>query len=350
MQPNTVGGSNMVRIGIVGIGFMGMIHYLAAQKLRGGAVTAICSRDLTKLSGDWRGIRGNFGPPGEQMNLDHLTKYSNYDDMLDDPDIDMIDICNPTGAHPSTAIKALNAGKHVLVEKAIALSVADADKMVSVAQNAGKFLMVAHVLPFFPEFRFAYDANLEKRYGKLLGGHFKRVISKPDWSSAISDAAAMGGPAVDLHIHDTHYIGLLAGVPKAVQSVGLHTNGIVNYLSTAYHYPEGGPTITCTSGAIAAAGRPFAHGYELYFEQATLSYDSGGVPLTVYQADGSTEQPTLGSGDAVEAFTAELQTAADGVANNQLPPLLSAQLARDALALCHAECQSVVTGQVVPLS
>ena len=54
---------------IVSIGFMGMIHYLAARKLTDAKVTAICSRDPKKLAGDWRGIRGNFGPPGTVMDL-----------------------------------------------------------------------------------------------------------------------------------------------------------------------------------------------------------------------------------------------------------------------------------------
>ncbi len=52
----------MVRIGIVGIGFMGRIHFLAAQRLAGATVTAICSRDAAKRAGDWRTTRGNFGP------------------------------------------------------------------------------------------------------------------------------------------------------------------------------------------------------------------------------------------------------------------------------------------------
>src|SRR3954471_9898401 len=111
----------MVRIGLVGIGFMGMIHYLAARKLRGAQVTALCSRDKNKLAGDWRGIQGNFGPRGEQMDLSGVKKYERLDDLLADPDIDLIDVCNPTHLHPDTALRALRAGKHVLVEKAIAL-------------------------------------------------------------------------------------------------------------------------------------------------------------------------------------------------------------------------------------
>src|SRR5437867_8347918 len=111
----------MIRIGIVGIGFMGMIHYLGARKVLGAKVTALCSRDKKKLDGDWRSIQGNFGPRGEMMDLSGLKKYQKLDDLLADKDIDLVDVCNPTDLHPATAIKALEAGKHVLVEKAIAL-------------------------------------------------------------------------------------------------------------------------------------------------------------------------------------------------------------------------------------
>src|SRR5262245_48556194 len=121
----------MVRIGIVGIGFMGMIHYLAARKLHGAQVTALCSRDKKKLDGDWTSIQGNFGPRGEQMDLGGIKKYARLEDMLADKDIDLIDVCNPTHLHPETALKALAAGKHVLVEKAIALEAKDADAMVA---------------------------------------------------------------------------------------------------------------------------------------------------------------------------------------------------------------------------
>lgn len=337
----------MVRIGIVGLGFMGYIHYLAAQKLKGATVAAVCSRDPVKLSGDWRSIRGNFGPPGTQMDLSGVKKYPALADLLADPDIDLVDICNPTTNHPDTAIRALKAGKHVLVEKAIALTTADADAMVAAAKQAGKLLMVAHVLPFFPEFAFAYDAVRTGRFGKLVGGHLTRVIAKPDWSAAIGDADATGGPAVDLHIHDTHFVGLIAGMPKAVSSTGLVNGGSVDYLTTNYLYGPGGPALSCSSGAVAMSGRQFVHGFELYFEKATLSHSSGGVPLTVFTPDGKSEQPTLGDGDPITSFAAEIQTAVDAVKSGQMPALLSGQLARDALVLCFKEIESVKTGAVV---
>ncbi len=338
----------MVRIGIVGLGFMGRIHFLASQHLNGAKVAAVCSRDSAKLAGDWRNTRGNFGPEPGHVDLTGIKTYAAVTDLLADPEIDLIDICTVTDQHAALAIQALKAGKHVLVEKAIALSTSDADAMVSAAHSAGKLLMVAHVLPFFPEFKFAAEAIRSGKYGKLLAAHFKRMIAKPDWSADIGDAAKTGGPAVDLHIHDTHFIGLVCGVPKQVFAVGSVEKDAVTYLTTSYLYGPGGPAVTCSSGAVCMSGRPFAHGFEIYLEKASLLYDSSGTPLTLLTVNGESSQPQLvGGGDPLSAFTDEIQTAVNGVASGKEPDLLSGQLARDALVLCHRECDSVKTGKIV---
>jgi predicted dehydrogenase len=314
-------------------------------------VTAICSRDPKKRAGDWRGIQGNFGPPGEKLKLKGVKGYEHLDEMLADPDIDLIDVCNPTHLHPQTAIKALQAGKHVLVEKAIALQPQEADQMLNAARAAGKLFMVAHVLPFVPEFAHAAQTIREGTHGKLLAAHFERVISKPDWSSDIGDASKTGGPAVDLHIHDTHFIGLVAGVPGRVFSTGVVENDTVVHLTTQYLYGSGGPCISCTSGALAMKGRPFIHAFEIFLEKATLLYRLGATPLTLLTAKGKAKKVKLkGADDPIKAFTAELQAAVDGVKKGQEPDLLSAKLARDALVLCYKECESVKTGKAVSIS
>jgi predicted dehydrogenase len=327
---------------------MGMTHYRAAARLRGVAVTALCSRDPKKLAGDWRGIRGNFGDPGDQVDVSQLKRYERFDDLLADADVDLVDICSPPDRHEPMAVAALKAGKHVLVEKPIAPEPRAADRMVAAARSAGRLLMVAHVLPFFPEFAFAAWAVRGGAYGHLLGAHFKRVISRPDWSAEIGDAGKTGGPAIDLHIHDTHFIGLLAGVPGRVFASGvLGDDGAVRYLTTQYLYGPGGPAVSCSSGAVAMKSRPFVHGFEIYLEKATLVYESGAQPLTVLPPDGPPTQPDLPGGDYLTAFAAEMQAAADGVAGGKEPDLLSGQLARDALVLCHKEIESVKTADPV---
>src|SRR5437660_4062026 len=157
----------MVRIGIVGIGFMGMIHYLAARQLADGRVVALCSRDPRKRAGDWTSIQGNFGPRGTRMDLSGQATYADLDGLLADPHVDLVDLCVPNDEHARLAIRALGAGKHVLVEKPIALTTADADVMVAAAKASGKLLMVGHVLPFFPEFAYAREAIASGRLGRL---------------------------------------------------------------------------------------------------------------------------------------------------------------------------------------
>src|SRR5580765_4097344 len=340
----------MIRIGIIGIGFMGMTHFEGARKLKGAKVTAVSTRDPKKLAGDWTSIQGNFGPRGGHVDLSKVKKFSDYEALLADPDIDLVDICLPTDQHEKVALAALAAGKHTLVEKSIALDVKAADRMVTAAVKAKRLLMVAHVLPFFPEFQFAAEAIASGKFGKLRTAHFRRVISKPDWSQDMADLRKTGGPGIDLHIHDNHFIGLTCGLPKAVYSRGILEHGFAQYLATQYLYDDPEKTVTCLSGGISAPGLAFAHGYEINLERATLLYDFntlGGEPilnrpLTLLTADGKTTTPKLKAGaEWCAAFTDELQVAVDGVRDGKEPPLLAGSLARDALKLCYLEAKSI---------
>ena len=218
--------------------------------------------------------------------------------------------------------------------------------------------MVGHVLPFFPEFAFAKEAIGSGRFGKLRAAHLTRVIARADWSSGIADADRSGGPAVDLHIHDTHFIGLVCGVPRAVHSRGVVDHGTVVHLTTQYLFDDANLAVSSVSGALSQQGRPFAHGFEFYLEEATLSFEFANLaghghlatPLSVILADGTVDRPELpGSGDPVEAFVAELAAAVEAVATGIPCPTLSGELACQALKLCHAEVESATTGREVAI-
>lgn len=347
----------MVGIGIIGVGFMGMTHFEGACSIDGGRVTAISTRNPKKLAGDWSSIQGNFGPPGsESTDLTGVNTHADYHDLLADESVDLVDICLPTDRHEQVAIEALQAGKHVLVEKPISIDLEAAERMVQAADKAGRLLMVAQVLPFFPEFRWARDCVAGGQYGKLQAAAFRRVITPPTWSKDISDFRKLGGWGVDLHIHDNHYIGLLCGVPKAVFSRGLLKEDLVNHVSTQYVFDDPDLTVSCVSGGIASAGLKFAQSFEMILEGATIQFDAGTYgddwvvnrPLTLITDDGTIETPDPGgSGEWCAPFTDELQAAVEGVASGQAPRVLSGELARDALRLCHAEAESIRTGEVV---
>ena len=344
----------MIHVGIAGIGFMGMTHYHAYQQIRGVRVAALCEQDPQRLAGDWRSIKGNFGPQGQIMDLGGIARYADLDPMLADPKLDLIDICLPPAWHAKVTIAALRAGKHVFCEKPIALSPADAGRMVDTARQVGKLLMIGHALPFFPEYRFAYEAIQSGKYGKLLGGHFKRIISDPDWLPDFYNPEKVGGPMLDLHVHDAHFIRLVCGMPRAVQSVGTMRGEVVERFSTQFLF-DPPRTVTATSGVINQQGRPFTHGYEIYLEKATLFFDYMAIPtsgdavtpLTVLLENGKVLRPKLGSGDPTQAFVAELGEVVRAIRGNVASPLLAGELARDAVILCRKQTESVIRGRAV---
>ncbi|MFH1923050.1 MAG: Gfo/Idh/MocA family oxidoreductase [Planctomycetota bacterium] len=340
----------MINVGIAGLGFMGMTHYNAYKKVAGAKVAAICETDPVRLSGDWRSIQGNFGPQGEIVDLEGIAQHPTLEEMLADPSIDMVDVCLPPSLHAVTSIAASKAGKHVLCEKAIALKPEDAVAMVEAAKTAGKLLMIAHVLPFVPEYNFAYKKITSGEYGRLLGGHFSRLISDPLWLKDFYDPDGCGGPMVDLHIHDAHFIRLLCGMPKAVHSVGRMRGEVAEFFSTQFLFDDPSLVVTATCGAINQQGRPFTHGYEIHLEQAAILFESfTETPLTVLTEDGKVEKPDLGSPDMLDAFPLELEEAIRCVENNTPSELLDGSLARDALILGHRETQSIVERKTVEI-
>lgn len=352
-----------MRVGIAGIGFMGWMHWLAYQRSEAASVGAIWSRSEAKRAGDWRDIQGNFGPPGEQVDLSGVSTYATMEEMLADPEIDLIDICLPPHLHRSAAEAAFKAGKHVLCEKPLALSADDCDALVQAANQASRLLLVAQVLPWFPEYTKAISIVQGGEYGKLIGGTFKRVISDPLWIKDFYDPNTVGGPLIDLHVHDAHLIRVLFGMPTSVHCAARmreagSADGMVEYCNTLFQFEDPRLVVSAASGVIQQQGRPFTHGFEIHLERATLQYESafaGGegrtlMPLTLFGPDGEMTPLELESGgDEVTAFVCEIDEAARCVAAGAASALMSGELARDAIVLCHKQTESAVRGQVVPI-
>ena len=166
----------MLKAAIAGVGFMGWIHYLAYQRCQEVQLVGFSSRDEKKRRGDWSGVKGNFGPPGQQIDLSGLAVYQSLEEMLDDSSIDVIDICLPPNLHVEAACKALEAGKHVLCEKPLGLNTAQCDQILAASLKHNRQVLVAQVLPYMGQFQYAYQSVVDGRYGRPLRGHFKRII------------------------------------------------------------------------------------------------------------------------------------------------------------------------------
>ncbi len=345
----------MTRIGIAGIGFMGWTHYQAYQRVAGAQITAICEQDKKRLSGDWRDIKGNFGPPGEIVDVSGMNQYENLNELVADPTVDVVDICLPPSAHADAAVMALEAGKHVFCEKPMSLTVDACERMVQAAEKANRLLMIGHVLPMFPEYAYVRQVVDSGEYGKLIGGQFKRVISDPLWLKDFYNPKGCGGPMLDLHIHDAHFIRYLFGMPKSLFSQGRMRGEVVEYWNTLFEFDDPNLVVNATSGVINQQGRSFTHGFEIHFEKATLLYDLaviGGegkllMPLTVLDDKGEVIVPELGEHDEISPFVAEIEEVLRAVDSNVPSPILGGDLARDAIVVADKETESVAQGCAV---
>ncbi|MCC9658137.1 Gfo/Idh/MocA family protein [Rhodopirellula halodulae] len=337
-----------MRAAIYGVGFMGWIHKLAYDRSRTADLVGFASRDAKKRQGDWSGIQGNFGPPGEQWDVSGLTVTDNLDGLLQDDSIDLIDVCLPPHLHVDAIQKILAAGKKALCEKPLALTAADAESLLASAQPGQ--LMVAHILPFMPAFRFLVEAKSDGRFGQPITGRFMRTISPPDWIPDFYDASRVGGPLIDLQVHDAHLARVLFGMPVSAHCASHFKQGVPKRYETILEYASTDeskftPVVSLAGGVIDSPARGFTHGYEVSFEQATVRFEFAAyndestdtIPLTVMHNDGRLERPELDSSDPIDGFVDEINAAAEAVAGGPVHPVLDAKLATDALKICEMQ-------------
>jgi predicted dehydrogenase len=347
----------MTRVGMIGIGFIGWIHWLAYHRLGGVRVAAISESIPERRAGDWRSIKGNFGPPGEQVDLSGINVYADLGDLLRDPEVDLVDITLPTSLHADVAVRALEAGKHVFCEKPMALRLADCERMVAAAKKADRLLMIGHVLPFFPEYDWARQVIRSGDYGKVQGGSFRRIISDPTWIKDFWSPERIGGPMLDLHIHDAHFIRLVFGMPQEVTTAGRMRDGLPEFWHSQFRFADGALAVAATSGTINQQGRAFTHAFEIHLERATLAFDFAVIdgaakylcePMLL-GPDGKVEHPKLPGGDPVDSFVNELREVTNCVSKRKPSETLGASLAQDAIRLCEKQAESLRSGAPVKI-
>ena len=120
----------MIRVGIVGLGFMGRMHYRCWKALPGATIAAICEANPKVLAAAGEAPKGNVEGAADHIDLRTVQVYSDLNELLASKSVDALSITLPTWLHADTTVKSLEAGVHVLCEKPMALNLADCDRMV----------------------------------------------------------------------------------------------------------------------------------------------------------------------------------------------------------------------------
>ena len=332
----------MVNVGVVGIGFMGNMHFNVYRANKRARVVAIADLNEKRLKGDWSDIAGNIGDAAAaSVDLSGVATYKGADDLIASDDVKLVDICLPTHLHREYAIKALEAGKNVLCEKPISLSLEDAQEMVDASEKAkGKF-MVAHCIRFWPEYALVKEMVAEGRYGRVLSATFRRLSATPIWSGDnwLLDAKKSGSALYDLHCHDVDYINYLFGRPQAVSATGVsHITSGIDHVVANYVY-EDDKQVTAEGGWLFPPAFPFAMSFTIVCEEATLDYHSGRKKaLAIYLADGSTYYPEVPQGDG---YINEMDYLLQCIEKNRKPEVVTARKALESLEIIVAEDESI---------
>jgi predicted dehydrogenase len=293
-----------MKIAVIGLGFMGSTHVKAWLQIPGAELAAVASRDEKRLSGDFTGVEGNLGGPGAKLDFSSVARYTSAEEAVLDPAVEAVDICLPTHLHERIAVLALAAGKHVLVEKPMALDGAAADRMIAAAERHGRILMGAQVVRFIPEYRAAADILRSGRLGAVRAAIFRRRCAAPAWSAWLTDPAQSGGGVFDLLIHDIDFCLQVFGEPEAVTASGYEELGRgVDWILAQFWYAGIG-AVAISGGWHHPAAYPFSMEFTIVAGGGTLEFSSAGAPLTEYGADGHAHPLDV---PATDGYRAELE-------------------------------------------
>ncbi len=339
-----------INVGVVGCGFMGHTHIKAYRKLPGARIAAICDAFRLPPDGDFSAISGNVGDK-ESVKLDMATvkAYSDYRELLANPEIDLVDVCVHTLLHPEVVQAALQAGKHVLCEKPMSRTSALGREMVAASRASRGFLMPAMCMRFWPGWSWLKTAIAENTYGRVFSARFRRVAEPPGWSKqTFMDGSKSGGALLDLHIHDTDFVQFCFGRPQAVFSQGYtKISGAIDHVVTQYEVASG--AIVHAEGSWAMTpGFGFNMSYTVNFERATADFDSsrGADALRLCVLDQPAQTIRCEEGDG---YLGELRHLLEAIRSGQAPTAVTAQDGLSAVEICEAEEKSIQTGQRVAL-
>lgn len=314
-----------MKIGIVGLGFMGSTHLKAYSQIPGVELAAVSDPNPTLLDGDLSGIQGNLGGPGEKYDFSALGRYTDWRDMLRDDNVEAIDFCTPTFVHVENAIEALQAGKHVLLEKPMAIRGADTDAILEAAAKSGKTIMVAQVLRFIPAYKALREVVRSGEVGKPRMATFRRRCAAPFWSKWMTDPTKSGGAIIDLLIHDIDFVLHTFGNPESVSAVGAEDlpKG-VDVITATLHYPDN-LNVMIQGGWYHPQSFPFSMDYNVVCDGATVEFSSAGKEPTRYNVDGSEAPLAL---EEVDGYQSEIayfvECASTGKTPEFCPPQESA--------------------------
>ena len=253
----------MARYAIMGTNYLSHI-YRKAICAAGDEVVAVCSRDLERA---------------KELGGEGVLAYTDLDEMLRNPDIDVVYLCIPNVLHAETAIRCLKAGKHVLCEKPATISAAQMEEIIRVAQDNHRIFAEA-VMNFYSPVMDKLREELKNNPVVSARLDYSQRSSKLDRlrageKFASFDRNLFGGVLSDLGCYVLHFAVNLFGIPKTVESSAVFIGEVDGTTAMTLHYD--GFTVSATVSKCAHS----MIGSEIQCDKATYTMKNLSVVLGV---------------------------------------------------------------------
>lgn len=336
-----------IRFAIVGCGTIAPVHAEAIQRTGGAALVAATSRRPEQAQA-FAATRGIEWTP-------------DFTALLRRPDVDVVTICTPSGLHAEVACAAMRAGKHVVVEKPLAITLEQADAMLQTSRETGRALAVISQLRFAPDVQEVHAAVTAGRLGHLL---LADLSMKSFRSQSYYDSAGWrgtwamdgGGALMNQGIHGVDLLVWLAGMPRRIYGYARTLARRIEVEDTAVAVAEldGGCLATIIGTTSVTPGLP--RRLALHGERGTIAleetrivrFEVEGEPLR--QAPPTTTLTAAQSPTAIghDEFAAQYRAIVAGLQEGRTPPV-SGEEARRAMATVLAIYEASRSGQPVTL-
>ncbi|MBN1557516.1 MAG: Gfo/Idh/MocA family oxidoreductase [Lentisphaerae bacterium] len=328
----------MLTAGIIGFGGMGHVHARAYLQRPGVQLAAAADIREEQLGG--ASMELNLGATGA-CDMRGVRTFLSGEAMLAETELDLVSICLPTDLHADYTIKALEAGCHVLCEKPMARTLAEADAMIAAQQRSGRLLMIGQCLRFWPAYEKLAEACRGGTHGRLLLLSMRRISPCPGGKPGnwFLDGARSGGALLDMHIHDTDFVHDTLGLPRAVATVGYPSvSGAVDTAVTQYRYDA--PVVVAAETTWDYGGR-FGMSFCAVFEKATLEMPYGEDSLRLLRPGAESVRVDLPAGNG---HAREIEYFVNCIANGMEPERCTPFSARETLRIALAEEASALAG------
>lgn len=317
-----------IKVAIIGFGGISRAHYKGYRILAGECVpvrlVAVCDVNPKQFEKQFQ-INIDTGKEGLS---NEIRKYTSVEELIAKENFDMADICLPTYLHKEYAVKLMQAGKHVLSEKPMALCAKDCDEMIRVSKETGVHLMIGQCLRFNAAYLYAKECIQSGVFGKVQHVFMHRMCALPRWGFEhwFEDAARSGGCLLDTHIHDVDMARFWFGEPRAVSTLSLDGEMPWQVQNTRLYYPD--MLVSIDGSWNEADTAKFSSGYRIRFREASVVLDKGQV--TVYPMHGEPYSPELPKTDHMaEEIRAFVKVIRENSENQNNPP----ESARDTVRL-----------------